>query len=47
MRKMRNVYRNLVGQPEGKRPFWRPRCRWEGNIETDLKEVGYEGCELN
>ena len=33
------VYRVLVGKPEGKRPFGRPRCRWEDNIETDLQEV--------
>jgi hypothetical protein len=25
----RKVYRVLVGQPEGKRPMGRPRCRWE------------------
>jgi hypothetical protein len=24
----RNVYRILVGKPEGKRPFERPRRRW-------------------
>jgi len=22
----------LVGKPEGKRPFGKPRCRWEDNI---------------
>ena len=26
--------------PEGKRPFGRPRRRWEDNIKVDLKEVG-------
>jgi hypothetical protein len=30
----------LVGKPEGKRPFGRPRCRWEVNIKMDLQEVG-------
>jgi hypothetical protein len=25
----RNVYRVLVGKPEGKRPLERPRRRWE------------------
>jgi hypothetical protein len=25
----RNVYRVLVGKPEGKRPLGRPRRRWE------------------
>jgi hypothetical protein len=24
----RNVYKVLVGNPEGKRPLGRPRCRW-------------------
>jgi hypothetical protein len=27
----RNVYRVLVGKPEGKRPFERPRRRWDEN----------------
>ena len=26
----------LVGKPEGKRPLWRPRRRWEENINMDL-----------
>jgi hypothetical protein len=28
--------------PEGKRPFGRPRRRWEDNIKMDLQEVGCE-----
>jgi hypothetical protein len=28
-----------VGRPEGKRPLWRPRRRWEDNIKMDLQEV--------
>ncbi|KAJ4432824.1 hypothetical protein ANN_21463 [Periplaneta americana] len=39
----RNVYKMLVGRPEGKRPFGRPRCRKEDNIKMDLREVGYDG----
>ena len=39
----RDVHRVLVGKPEGKRPLGRPRLRWEGNIKTDLQEVG-GGC---
>jgi len=39
----RDVYRVLVGKPEGKRPLGRPRCRWEDNIEMDLQEVGCGG----
>ena len=26
----------LVEKPEGKRPFGRPKGRWEDNIKTDL-----------
>jgi hypothetical protein len=37
------AYRILVGRPEGRRPFGRPRCRWEDNIKMDLQEVGWEG----
>jgi len=33
----------LVGKPEGKRPFRRPRRRWKNNIKMDLQEVG-RGC---
>jgi len=36
----RDVYRVLVWKPEGKRPFGRPRHRWENNIKLDLQEVG-------
>jgi hypothetical protein len=31
----RNVYRVLVGKPEGKRPLERPRRRWEDGIRID------------
>jgi len=30
---LRDVYRVLVGKPEGKRPLGRPRRRWEDNIK--------------
>jgi hypothetical protein len=36
----KNVYRLLVGKPEGKRPLGRPRCRWIDNIKMDLLEIG-------
>jgi len=36
----RGVHRVLVRKPEERRPLGRPRCRWEGNINTDLQEVG-------
>jgi hypothetical protein len=29
----------LMGKREGKRPFGRPRRRWEDNIKVDLKEI--------
>jgi hypothetical protein len=37
----KNVCRILVGKPEGKRPLGRPRRRWMGNINMDLKEMGW------
>jgi hypothetical protein len=36
----RNVYKVLVGKPEGKRPLGRPRRRWEYGIRMDLREIG-------
>jgi hypothetical protein len=41
MGEKRNVYRLLVGKPEGKRPLGRPRCRWVDNIKMDLLEIGW------
>ena len=41
----RDVYRVLVGKPEGKRPLGRPRRRWEDNIRMDLREVGCGGVD--
>jgi hypothetical protein len=41
----RAAYKVLVGGPEGKRPFGRPRCRREDNIKTDLQEVD-EGMDM-
>jgi hypothetical protein len=41
----RNVYRVLVGKPEGKRPLGRPRRRWEDGIKMDLEEIGRGGVE--
>jgi hypothetical protein len=37
----RVVHRDLVGNPEGKRPLGRPRPRWEDNIKIVRKwDVG-------
>ena len=35
----------LFGKREGKRPFRRPRRRWQDNIKMDLQEVGCGGTE--
>jgi hypothetical protein len=40
MGEKRNVYRLLVGKPEGRRPLGRPRRRWMNNIKMDLLEIG-------
>jgi len=45
MGERRGVYRVLVGKPEGKRPLRRPRRRWDGNIKTDIHEVGCMGMD--
>jgi hypothetical protein len=40
-----NVYRVLMGKPEGKRPFERARHRWEDGIRMDLREIGWESVD--
>jgi hypothetical protein len=37
----RNVYRVLVGKPEGKRLLGSSRRRWEDGIKMDLREIGW------
>jgi hypothetical protein len=39
MGERRGAYRVLVGIPVRRRPFARPRLRWEDNIKMDLREV--------
>jgi hypothetical protein len=39
----RNVYRLLVGKPEGKRPLGRPRRRWIDLLEIGLSVVDWIG----
>ena len=41
----KDLYRVLVGKPEGKRPLGRPRRIWENNIKMDLQEVGCGGMD--
>jgi hypothetical protein len=38
----RKVYKVLVGKPEVKRSFGRPRRRWEDGIRMDLMEIVLE-----
>jgi hypothetical protein len=45
MGEKRNAYRIFMGNPEGKRPLGRPRRRWEDNIKTDLREIGWNGMD--
>jgi hypothetical protein len=39
----RNVYRLLVGKPEGKRPLGRPRRRWMDLLEIGVSVVDWIG----
>jgi hypothetical protein len=39
----RNVYKVLVGKPEGKRQLGRPRRRWEYDIRMVLGETRLGG----
>jgi hypothetical protein len=34
-------YIRIGRRPEGRRPLGRPRRRWEDNIKTDLREIGF------
>jgi hypothetical protein len=38
MGEKRNMYRLLVGKPQGMRPLRRPRCGWVDKIKIDLVE---------
>jgi hypothetical protein len=42
---MRNVYKIVVGKPEGERPLRRSRHRWKDNIRMDLREIGWKGVD--
>jgi hypothetical protein len=37
-----SAYTVLVGEPEGKRPVRRARCRWVYNIKLDHRKRGGE-----
>jgi hypothetical protein len=46
MGEMGNACTTLVGKTERKRPFERPRRRWENKIRMDLRETGWKGVYL-
>jgi hypothetical protein len=37
----KNMYKVLMGKPDGKRPLERPRRRWEDGTRMDLTETGW------
>jgi hypothetical protein len=41
----RNVYKILMGKPEGNRPLVRPRHRWEDGIRMNLRDIGWGSVE--
>jgi hypothetical protein len=43
----RNVYRILVGKPEGKKPLGRPGHRWKDTVKLDLTRdrIGWYGLD--
>jgi len=38
IRDMWNACNILIGKPEGKRPRWKPGCRWEDNIRMCVRK---------
>jgi hypothetical protein len=45
MGEMRNAYKVLVVNAEGKRPLRRPSLIWKDNIKIDIREIGMEGVD--
>jgi hypothetical protein len=45
MGERRGEYRDLVGEPKGRRPLERLRRRWEDNIKMDVRELGWESMD--
>jgi hypothetical protein len=45
MGQKRNVYRLLVGKPDGKSSLGRPRHSWIYNIKMYLLEIGVSGVD--
>jgi hypothetical protein len=42
MEEVRNEYKVLVGKPKAKRLLGRSKSRWEDNIRTGFREIGWE-----
>jgi len=42
---VRNVYKILIGKPEGNRPLGKHWRRWEDNIRMDVRKIGREGVD--
>jgi hypothetical protein len=40
-----NLYRILVGKPEGKGLLGRPRCGWVDNIKMDIRDIRRGGMD--
>jgi hypothetical protein len=45
MGEKRTAYRVLVCKPKVKKPLGRSRLRWKYNINTQLKEIGWESMD--
>ena len=45
MGEKRNAYRVLMCKPTVKKPLGRSRLRWKYNINTQLKETGWESMD--
>jgi hypothetical protein len=45
MGKKWDMYRLLVGKPEGKRPLGRPRRSWVNNIKMNLVKIAFGGVD--
>jgi hypothetical protein len=42
MGELRNAYKIVVRESEGKKLLVKPRSRWKDNIRMDLRETGWE-----
>jgi hypothetical protein len=40
-----NVYKILIGKPDGEKPLRTPGHRWENFFTMDLREIGLEGVD--